>query len=213
MNPISRNSISAERVIIALPGLAILAALVGFTLHSWMVIFVSFAAMIIVPLIPKMRLPTLGVLLSAIGVVTWGFVSGFYRAFEKSHSTFQTVYLIAVGIFFSVILLSLFGYVLGATLLRPQEPPENTNANQASSKETVGPESQDFEAPNEDVFDPYAVLNVQPGATHEEIRSAYRKQMQLYHPDRVEHLGEALKQTAHQQALLIQRAVDELLPD
>jgi DnaJ-class molecular chaperone len=53
---------------------------------------------------------------------------------------------------------------------------------------------------------------VQQGATHDDIRSAYRKQMQLYHPDRVEHLGSELKRTAHDQALLIQRALDELLP-
>ena len=55
-------------------------------------------------------------------------------------------------------------------------------------------------------FDPYSILGVQPGATQEAIKRAYWEQLKLYHPDRVQHLGEVLKNTAHEQVIKIQRA-------
>lgn len=58
--------------------------------------------------------------------------------------------------------------------------------------------------------DPYEVLGVSRGATPEEIKSAYRKQAQRYHPDRVSHLGEELQQLAQQKFLEIQKAYEIL---
>lgn len=59
--------------------------------------------------------------------------------------------------------------------------------------------------------DPYKVLGVSRNATPEEIKSAYRKQAQRYHPDRVSHLGEELQQLAKQKFLEIQKAYEILL--
>jgi uncharacterized membrane protein YkvA (DUF1232 family) len=59
-------------------------------------------------------------------------------------------------------------------------------------------------------WDPYAVLGVTRGASADEITRAYREQMRLYHPDRVAHLGEELRQLAHRKALEIQRAYAEI---
>ena len=58
--------------------------------------------------------------------------------------------------------------------------------------------------------DPYEILGVSRNATPEEIRSAYRKQAQRYHPDRVSHLGEELQQLAKQKFLEIQKAYEIL---
>lgn len=58
--------------------------------------------------------------------------------------------------------------------------------------------------------DPYKVLGVSRTATPEEIKSAYRKQAQRYHPDRVSHLGEELQQLAKQKFLEIQKAYEIL---
>lgn len=58
--------------------------------------------------------------------------------------------------------------------------------------------------------DPYKVLGVSRNATPEEIKSAYRKQAQRYHPDRVSHLGEELQQLAKQKFLEIQKAYEIL---
>jgi DnaJ like chaperone protein len=59
-------------------------------------------------------------------------------------------------------------------------------------------------------WDPYAVLGVTRGASAEEITRAYREQMRRYHPDRVAHLGEELRQLAHSKVLEIQRAYAEI---
>jgi DnaJ like chaperone protein len=59
-------------------------------------------------------------------------------------------------------------------------------------------------------WDPHAVLGVTRGASADEITRAYREQMRLYHPDRVAHLGEELRQLAHRKALEIQRAYAEI---
>lgn len=214
MSPVERDSVSAERVIIALPGLAILAGLVGFTLHSWTIAFVSFGILILATLLSRMKLLSITVFLISMGIVSWGFGSAFYSNFETQRSVFHSVYILGVGIFFSVILLSLFGYILGVVFIRSRKWVESTNIhNQDPLREAFKEqELASAEPPKEYTFDPYTVLDVQQGATHDEIRSAYRKQMQLYHPDRVEHLGSELKRTAHDHALLIQRALDELLP-
>ena len=58
--------------------------------------------------------------------------------------------------------------------------------------------------------DPYTVLGVSRNATQAEITHAYREQMRLYHPDRVNSLGEELQRTAHEKTLDIQRAYEQL---
>jgi uncharacterized membrane protein YkvA (DUF1232 family) len=59
-------------------------------------------------------------------------------------------------------------------------------------------------------WDPYEVLGIGRGASHEEIAHAYREQMKRYHPDRVADLGEELQRVAHEKTIQIQRAYAEL---
>jgi preprotein translocase subunit Sec63 len=59
-------------------------------------------------------------------------------------------------------------------------------------------------------WDPYAVLGITRGASHDQIVRAYREQVKLYHPDRVADLGPELQQVAHQKTVELQRAYTEL---
>jgi DnaJ-domain-containing protein 1 len=53
---------------------------------------------------------------------------------------------------------------------------------------------------------PYEILNVQPTADDSEIRSAYRKLANQYHPDKVAHLGKEFQELAEKRFKEIQDA-------
>ena len=59
--------------------------------------------------------------------------------------------------------------------------------------------------------DPYQVLGVQPGASREEIKRAYKKLAAQYHPDKVQHLGKEFQELAHKKFIAIQKAYDTLM--
>ena len=55
-------------------------------------------------------------------------------------------------------------------------------------------------------LDPWEVLELDPGASSEEIQAAYKAQLLKYHPDRVSHLGDEFQQLAHRKTLAIRQA-------
>jgi len=58
--------------------------------------------------------------------------------------------------------------------------------------------------------DPYQILGVDRNASQQEIKNAFRKQAQRYHPDRVSHLGEEFQQLAKEKFQEIQKAYEIL---
>ena len=56
----------------------------------------------------------------------------------------------------------------------------------------------------------FIILGVKPSATPDEVREAYKKKMQEYHPDRVSGLGEKLRKTAEAESKAINEAYSEL---
>jgi len=58
--------------------------------------------------------------------------------------------------------------------------------------------------------DPYSVLGVPREATQDEIKTAYRRLSNQYHPDKVHHLGEEFQKLAEQRFKEIQEAYQAL---
>jgi DnaJ-domain-containing protein 1 len=58
--------------------------------------------------------------------------------------------------------------------------------------------------------DPCAVLEIEPDASPEEIKAAYRRLAAQYHPDKVQHLGRDLQDLAETRFKEIQQAYDFL---
>lgn len=59
-------------------------------------------------------------------------------------------------------------------------------------------------------MDPYTLLEVSPTASQEEIKTAYRRAVARYHPDKVAHLGKEFQELAHKKLLAIQQAYETL---
>ena len=60
---------------------------------------------------------------------------------------------------------------------------------------------------------PHEVLGVPPDASTAEIKTAYRKRVAQYHPDKVAHLGDEFQQLAEKRFKEIQLAFDALMQD
>lgn len=84
---------------------------------------------------------------------------------------------------------------------------EHTEQAKSSQKEKARTEKKETKTEH---FDPYEILGVTPTASTQEIKSSYRNQMKLYHPDRVAHLGDALRELANRKTQDIQRAFEQL---
>lgn len=112
------------------------------------------------------------------------------------------------GLFGRIEDLLILGFVLYRYFGR-QDPPERSRR-QDSAASGGGRSSGSGAQREEAAFDPYEVLGLKPGATQEEIASAYRREAAKYHPDKVNHLGEELQQAAHRRMLAIQRAYQQL---
>jgi DnaJ like chaperone protein len=54
--------------------------------------------------------------------------------------------------------------------------------------------------------DAYKVLGISPDATDEEVRKAYRKMVILHHPDKVQNLGDDVKEAATRKLQEINKA-------
>ncbi|MBN1930654.1 MAG: DnaJ domain-containing protein [Desulfobacterales bacterium] len=59
---------------------------------------------------------------------------------------------------------------------------------------------------------PYTILGINPNASPEDIKKAYRQLAGKYHPDKVAHLGEEFKELAEKRFKEIQKAYQKLMP-
>jgi hypothetical protein len=88
----------------------------------------------------------------------------------------------------------------------------NPRARPRAGQGASGGESGSFEAgSSRGEFDPFAVLELRPGASAGEAKAAYREMLSKYHPDKVSHLGEDFQKIAHEKALDIQKAYEMIV--
>lgn len=66
------------------------------------------------------------------------------------------------------------------------------------SEDEQASSSQGTKSSPQQGLSPYQVLGVAPGASREEIDSAYKSLMKQYHPDRVHGLGDELQKVARE---------------
>ena len=75
---------------------------------------------------------------------------------------------------------------------------------------------ESFSGANRESFseskDPYVVLGVKRNASPEDIKSAYKRLANKYHPDKVLHLGDEFRELAERRFKEIQMAYQELKP-
>lgn len=60
-------------------------------------------------------------------------------------------------------------------------------------------------------LDPFQILGLAPGASDDEIRQAYRRLANMYHPDKVLHLGDEFQRLAEHKFKKIQHAYQVLM--
>jgi DnaJ like chaperone protein len=56
----------------------------------------------------------------------------------------------------------------------------------------------------------YKILEIEPDASDEDVKKAYRRMAMKYHPDKVGHLGEDFKKVAHEKFRKVQEAYDKI---
>ena len=92
-----------------------------------------------------------------------------------------------------------------ARLLREKELRKKSGREQQQSRSKVLAEKQETK------FDPWKVLDLQPGASKEMISSAYRKKIMKNHPDKVAALDVEVQVFATQRTKLITQAYNHLI--
>jgi DnaJ like chaperone protein len=56
----------------------------------------------------------------------------------------------------------------------------------------------------------YKILEIEPSATNDELKKAYRRMAMKYHPDKVSHLGEDFKKTADEKFKKVNEAYERI---
>jgi DnaJ like chaperone protein len=56
----------------------------------------------------------------------------------------------------------------------------------------------------------YKILEIEPAATDEEVKKAYRRMAMKYHPDKVSHLGEEFRKTADEKFKKVNEAYEKI---
>ena len=200
-----------KRLLWAIPSLAIMPLLYGFAVWSWDAVLGTFVLLSVVLIFHFTRWLHALIVLGCSGVFWFEFAKSFLKSYHN-HSGIDLYLQIVpagfVGVIFVILNLAALGaagrVVMGEHVTGgPQLEPEGTPAGESCMRLDIHPVETG-------PFDPYEILGLDAPATDNDIREAYRAQMALYHPDKVNHLGAELKAVAQARTLEIQRAFEML---
>ncbi len=79
-----------------------------------------------------------------------------------------------------------------------------------ASRDNDSGENKKNERSASQIDDPYGILGLEPNASNDEIKQAYRRLANRYHPDKVEHLGSEFRELAEKRFKEIQQAYQQL---
>jgi uncharacterized membrane protein YkvA (DUF1232 family) len=102
-------------------------------------------------------------------------------------------------------------YMLWRYYRRLTQPQRTGNRSEQPRGRADDQQSHAADTESRDHQNPYMVLGIAPGASREEIKSAYRRLAAKYHPDKVQHLGQEFQKLAEERFRNIQQAYDELI--
>ncbi len=103
-------------------------------------------------------------------------------------------------------------YMLWRYYRRLSQPRRPENRSGQPGETADGRQYRASDSGSQDHADPYTILGIAPGASREEIKTAYRGLAAQYHPDKVQHLGEEFQKLAEARFKAIQQAYDQLKP-
>ena len=190
----------------------LLGLLLGFSFWSWRVAGYAVAGLLVILLLPKVRRLYVVAWAGSWAVVWYYFGIWLLKSLETHHGFFDRFPTYAASVIFvyysvkwMIRAVGLCSVALNDMADEPLSAPEPTEG-EGTTQEALPPVS----VPEVEPFDPYDILGLTPDASPTQIKESYRQQMALYHPDKVEHLGEVLKTTAHLRTLEIQQAFELL---
>lgn len=106
-----------------------------------------------------------------------------------------------------VIIALLFRYLYNTGQFRAAGRPPFDDGQHTDSQS----HSKSGQATEKKVRSPFEILKIPPDADEKEIRTAYRKLANQYHPDKVAHLGDEFQKLAERRFKEIQAAYDKLI--
>lgn len=105
-----------------------------------------------------------------------------------------------------VVLILLYRYLAKIRRASTLFQQNGSTRQQARTDSQAGPSNSRSTSPKS----AYETLEVSPDASQEEIRTAYRRLANQYHPDKVAHLGKEFQELANQRFKEIQEAYQQL---
>ena len=177
---------------------------------SWKVAVAFLIGYLFIGYYKRLMVLAVMVYLSTWGFIWWTYVGAFHRALVRSPDVVMKVLNLTIPTFLAFVLLGLMitGFPWNELWRKRTRKASNSKAEKSGERDDATESIN--QKPRDISFDPYRVLGLSPLASQVEVEAGFKREIALYHPDKVAHLGDDLKKVAHERTLEIQRAFEAL---